>query len=480
MFFKMKLRNYFVFIVISVIYIFYNYLGIAFTGGDDPFISLSYLNNNGIFNSSIKQSIGQGRFYYIVPWSLTQLSYYFGFEVASYIKITTSFILLFVYFKLIKKIFGTNFAVLNFLITLLFFDWWGGDFNIMHNSPLWYSLGTIFLILSFINFLNESYSNSKYFPITTIFFSLSLLFYEIFILFSIVYPIWFFIKEGYSFNLKSFARILSTFRFILFVCLLYIVIYILFRYFYPSQYEGNQSLYFGDLSNTLFTIIRMTIIGIGFKYWHTFTYITILKSIILSAIISYSTFLYLKKVNQIHFFETKNIIIFILCAILPNILIGFSKKYHVWYGPYVGSSISALFLIPCITLMVNSLNLKFKKFKLFFLVTSFAISSFILMNFIHKFEGFKLDKVKIEALSVYLNNIELNPINENIIFIEKDLLSSNSYYIYNYLDTFFSSSFNKKIVFKEDKIENVLLNKEKDNFSYSIKFDLVNKSFINK
>ena len=53
-------------------------------------------DHDGILNSSIKQSQGQGRFYYIITWSLTQLSYYFGL-IASYIKIITSFIL-FIYF----------------------------------------------------------------------------------------------------------------------------------------------------------------------------------------------------------------------------------------------------------------------------------------------------------------------------------------------------------------------------------------------
>ena len=100
----MNLRNYFIIISISLSYIFYNFLDIAFTGGDDPFISLSHLDHDGILNSSIKQSQGQGRFYYIITWSLTQLSYYFGFEIASYIKIITSFILLFIYFIFIKKI----------------------------------------------------------------------------------------------------------------------------------------------------------------------------------------------------------------------------------------------------------------------------------------------------------------------------------------------------------------------------------------
>lgn len=476
----MNLRNFYLVIAVSVLYIFNNFLGIAFTGGDDPFISLSHLDHDGILNSSIKQSQGQGRFYYIIPWSLTQLSYYYGFEIASYIKIITSFILLFVYLIFIRKLFGTSFSVLNFFITLLFFDWWGGDFNIIHNSPLWYSLGTIFLILSFITFLNESCSNSKYFPLTTIFFLLSILFYEIFVLFSIIYPIWFYLNEKYSFNIKSFYKLLSAFRFIFIICFLYLAFYFLFRYYYPSQYEGNQSLYFGDLANSLFTIFRMTLIGLGFKYWNAFTYLTIFKSITLSAIISYSTFSFLKKNYENPSIEIKKIIMIIFCAILPNILIGFSKKYHVWYGPYVGSSISALFLIPCITMVVNLLNLKFKIFKIFFLIMSFTISSFIFMNFIHKFEGFKLDKLKIEALGKVLNEIEINPVEENIIYIEKNLLSSESYYIYNYLDKLFSSSLNKQIMFKEVTNENVELFKEKQNFSYYFEFDLKTKTFIKK
>ena len=115
-------------------------------------------------------------------------------------------------------------------------------------------------------------------------------------------------------------------------------------------------------------------------------------------------------------------------------------------------------------MVVSSLNLKFRKFKVFFLITSFTISSFILMNFIHKFEGFKLDKVKIEALGGFLNDLELNPIDENIIYLEDDLLSSESYYIYSYLDKFFSSSLSKKIIFKEVTNENIEFLEEKQKF----------------
>ena len=79
--------------------------------------------------------------------------------------------------------------------------------------------------------------------------------------------------------------------------MLFILTYLCFiQILLSSQYVGNQSLYFGDLTNTLFTIFRMTFIGLGFKYWNSFTYLTIFKSITLSAIISYSTFLFLKKI----------------------------------------------------------------------------------------------------------------------------------------------------------------------------------------
>ena len=140
----MKINRYNLTISFGFSFILFHYINIAFTGGDDPFIALDHFEKGGLIEAAYKQAQGQGRFYLILTWFLSEFSYYFGFEWASLIKIISTITLFSAYFILIARLFGKKFSILNSLILLLFFDWWGGDFNIIHNSPLWYSSGTTF------------------------------------------------------------------------------------------------------------------------------------------------------------------------------------------------------------------------------------------------------------------------------------------------------------------------------------------------
>ena len=449
----MKVNRYKITIGLGFSVILFHFINIAFTGGDDPFIALDHFEKGGLIEAAYKQAQGQGRFYLILTWFLSELSYYYGFDWASFIKIISTLTLFSAYFILIARLFGKKFSILNSLILLLFFDWWGGDFNIIHNSPLWYSSGTTFLIISFILFMKELEKSSKNYTKTIIFFGIAILFYEVFLLYIIIYPLVYLYYFKLPLNYQSTLILIKKFKYLFIIAIIYLTTYLSFRFYFPSLYEGNENFYFGDPLNSLFTIIRLSLMGIGFKYWDSFSLFTIIKSIVLSLFISISAIHFLRKYSNdlINTNFSKSVKFKIstlfICVIIPNILFGFSLKYHTWYGPYVGSSISALALIPIITYYTNKIYTNSPIFKYLMFMIFVIISSGIYMNFFNKFQGFKEDKMKLENLEILLNETYLDNNTFPSICTDKNFLSSDSYYIYSYLDKYFYYTTRKKIKF---------------------------------
>ena len=449
----MRLKRYNITISLGFGVILFHFINIAFTGGDDPFIALDHLEKGGLIEAAYKQAQGQGRFYLILTWFLSEFSYYFGFEWASFIKIISTLALFSAYFILIARLFGKKFSIFNSLIVLLFFDWWGGDFNIIHNSPLWYSSGTTFLIISFIVFIKELEKSSENYIKSIIFFGIAILFYEIFLLYVIIYPLAYLIYFKLPLNYQSALTLIKKFKYLFILVIIYLTAYLSFRFYFPSLYEGNENFYFWDPLNSLFTIIRLSVMGIGFKYWDSFSLWIIIKSIVFSLFISISAIHFLSKYSETlinnHYSKSLNfkILGLFICVIIPNILFGFSLKYHTWYGPYVGSSISALALIPIITYCINKIYIQSTNFRYLFFMLFLVISSGIYMNFFYKFQGFKQDKIKLENLETLLNETKFDNNIVPKICTDKNFLSSDSYYIYSYLEKYFSYTTNKKVNF---------------------------------
>lgn len=437
-----------VFIIVS--YIISQLLGIAFTGGDDVFIAVDYLEKDGMINAAIKQAIGQGRFFAIFTYYLAELTFYFGFEVTNFFKILFASLSIYLYYILIKKVTNKSFSLFNIIIFVMFFDWYGGDFNPYHNVTQWYNLGFIFLLISFICFINDI-KNDKSSIYPAFFFFLSISFYEIFILYFVAFVFYLICK-----NFFTKKNLIKHFPKLLFSISIYLFLYVSFRLKYPSLYEGNKGLYFGDAFNSIFTIIRLSVLGVGAKYISYYSSATIIKSFLLSTF-SICIFFYFVSKNKIQSkLNFKTLFFLFILVIIPNILFGFIQKYHSWFGYYVGSYFSSFVIIPIVAsyfLWIKDTN------KSIFILSSFflyVVSVLIFLNYFERFDKFKVDRLKWNLIDKLINEKELKLTNKTLICTDNFFDRKSSYNVYPYWDKYIYS----KIKIKPKIVYNSMFDKK--------------------
>ncbi|MDA9221537.1 hypothetical protein N9O82_01270, partial [Methylophilaceae bacterium] len=108
---------------------FVQFIKIGLTG-DDPFIYMDAFRKGGIFEASLGQAIGQGRFWLLIAWTTTQLPYIFdNLVLVNLIKIISTFIFFQRLYKLIKDIYGIRFSRSLIFLSLMLLNYGAGDFS---------------------------------------------------------------------------------------------------------------------------------------------------------------------------------------------------------------------------------------------------------------------------------------------------------------------------------------------------------------
>lgn len=464
---KVKYCSYF-FLFISVVSILSLYWNIGFTGGDDPFIALDSLRKGGIWKASIEQAIGQGRFYYVLPWFLSQLSYVAdSFAVTNTIKILTDVILFYFFFQFVKSVWNEAHALIASFIGLGIISWYGADFNPLHNVPLWYSLGTIFLLISFLIFNENLKKNSEHFFLAFVFYFIGLLFYEIFLFYAALFPILYFhnrIDSIRNQNLKlALLSILKAHKYLFLSIFIYLASYLIFRFYFPSGYEGSKELHFISFERTLRTIRRFSLeMGVSYRLPKLNEFPLLgLQSYLMATLVSIGlliSLLHLKNLNLTFTFnklKLKSILLslivvsyFVFC---PNILFGFVDKYHPWadVSPYyLGSFFSSIAIIIFVSIVLINIFLLFNRKFILILIYPFLLFNISIINFSKSagyFSVFKKDYYKWPMATKVFNNANPQINNDDLVCTNSFFRYKDSYDIYDYWSVYLSNKIGKKI-----------------------------------
>ncbi|HLD98920.1 MAG TPA: hypothetical protein VJB59_01605 [Bdellovibrionota bacterium] len=124
----MKKKYLYGLLILAAAIILPNLWGIAFSSGDDPFIAVDRFRKGGVWPASVGQATGQGRFYYVLPWTLSQLPYLWdSFAVVNSIKIVSKFLMFSAYFLFIREFYDERMALLTGFIGVALFDTIGGS-----------------------------------------------------------------------------------------------------------------------------------------------------------------------------------------------------------------------------------------------------------------------------------------------------------------------------------------------------------------
>ena len=474
-------------LIMSLIVVLSRFIEIGLTG-DDPFIYMDAFRRDGILKASIRQAIGQGRFWLVLTWTLSQLTYIFNnLLITNVIKIIINLILFFSFFYFIKQLFNRSFAYLVSFIGLMIFNIVGGEFNPLFNSPLWYALGGIFILCSFIRFKSELSQRKNHFYSYTLFF-IGLLYYEIFIFYVFAFPIIYLMNVNHKalFSTISIHKLVKKFFPLAIVIIIYLCIYGIFRHFYPSGYPNNQKLVITSLYRTYQTIMGLSKHGIAIfdlHRWEKINYEYILSSLTMTIFLSLGLFFSLKKLisdGSLKVLKKKctprlyaALIFFTFC---PNFFYGFIDYYHS-FGYYVGTFFSALAIIVLVAfLLINLISSpsKIKGGSVILLLSLFFYTS--VMNYHHFFYTFN-SKMRV----YFYKHVLMDKISIKIkdVIEENDKICSPSmrgekqdaYEIYNFWSLYLSQKTQKKIsVTYDDKDCDAVLDFVFTSDNYILKF----------
>ena len=221
---------------IAVILFFYPYLSLGFTTNDDAFNQVYHLWVD--FKDS---SFTQGRVQFILAhWLIIKIS--FLIKNIFFIKFITTLSVIFniIYFSyFIEKITKQRYYSYIFIAVFITFlqDSW--EHFLLTSSPLIYTVGFSFFLAS-LHLYVFNYSTKSKLILSSVFFVLAAQISEMFFLFFIFYPLfsYYYLNKTIFFKLKYHFIFLS----------IYILIYVSFRLFFSSMYEGNSVNGFSFLS----------------------------------------------------------------------------------------------------------------------------------------------------------------------------------------------------------------------------------------
>ncbi len=445
--------------------------GTGIQPGDDAYFAVDRFRRGGILESSLAQSIGQGRFYYLITMTLTQLLYLDdSMVVQNLFKMLADLFVFYSFFRLTKELFGLQTAAFTGLIGIAIFDTYGAAVNPFLAWPMMYGLGAGIQLFSFWLYAKACKNKSSFFSAYSFYF-ISLIFYEPMVFYSVGYLfIYYFFRsdEIKEFGFISWIKKAFYKNYGLIIALgLYFSAYLIFRYFYPSQYDGNKELTLDSASRIFKTILDFSFGGA--KWLLDYNFVDVYRSLALTSIVVFGFIYAFKKLNSQNF-RVKDVwhlfkvilvlVFFILC---PNFLYGFIEKYRQWvvYSPYYVSSFYSVFAIIMLlgvltTFLWNSIINQNKYVKNLVIVVFVIIGGIFTFSNISQASAIHL-QFRLHGLRWPLIKKTLNELGEHSIPF--NTICSNSFVLspedtYNYWPLYLSNFYDKKINFQKVQTDN--------------------------
>lgn len=378
--------------------------GGGFTGGDEPFTATASLKYDGIFNAAVVMAKGQSRFYQLIYYVLAQIPYlYDSLAWVNFWRILSSFITISAFSLFAIKLFKFPIGILSSYIYLAISLTSGSGYNAFHALPLWFNIGIGFIFLSYLSYCYDLDDNKITLSVRTgILFGMGILAYELLLPYFIGF-VFILSYKKLSFNMRDAFKALKV---PLFIVLVYLVTYYLWRVSYPPSYPGTSELRLNSLFEVLNAAQKFSFGGIfisfnpkqiikyDINYLATSATLIIFIGTLLAAGAAYQA---KERLSNYQFLMA--VLCFLLVIYSPNIILSLSPRYLEWVKNdsfYHGSYYSAYFIATLLALCLNQILQYFRLHKSFLSFSVFFIC----------------------ASSFYLNSLYANQNNSQIYFDE--------------------------------------------------------------
>lgn len=341
----------------------------------DDIISYIVTRKGEILKSAVTMAKSQGRIGFFIGVPMAHLPFIFNnfivYRLISYASICFSVIALGI---LIKNNINNTVALLSMLFFFTFAQL-DGQHNLLVSYVFTHQIAIGFMLLSIerlTSFYKNKNKNKKNLIISALLLLFATILYESFILFSIFL---FFISllDYKKIKFSVAKKIIIDLRYHIILMSLYLVLFFIWRFLYPSNYDGAQ-FELGNIIDSLkvmftYGLARFPLVSTIFKY-HQYKYSMIEPTFIIKALFaSMASIVIFKKADKINLkISMYSLILCILGIFLPILLLSVTPKYIGWVRAgsyaYVPSFYSYFFIIAFISILATSIYQKLNGFKI--------------------------------------------------------------------------------------------------------------------
>jgi len=328
--------------------------GTGFTCDDDMFTATAWQRWGGgargwtaVGRASWYMAVDQGRFYQLLPYTLSQGVYRLGsFEAVNAIRIAAMLFVLICYAAMLVSL------TRNFQMAMYSSILYAGlvettyMYNPFHALPLWFNIGIGIMFIAILMF-QEGLIRQRWLWIfaAAIVYFVSALFYELFLLYGVVFLAlaYLHLQKMCQRRVQRFIRALAAVWHFGLAALLYVLLYVGFNRLYPDSSYSGKALSLASFRKVTSTIVGFSISGLDFRSawprdWHWDV-----ASLLVALLVACSSFWSMARLPcEIRSKRLLWIAAFgIVCMLLPNTLFGFMERYRNWlitaYNFYNGS-----------------------------------------------------------------------------------------------------------------------------------------------
>jgi hypothetical protein len=327
--------------------------GTGFTCDDDMFSATAWQRLGGgaqgwtaIGRASWRMAVDQGRFYQLLPYTLTQAVYQQSFETVDVIRIGTMLFVFMAYAVMLVTV--TRSFEFSLYCSILYAGLIETTymFNPFHALPLWFNLGIGIMFVA-ISVFQEGLVRDRrgWTNLAALIYFVSTLFYEVFLFYCVVFfalaylhlrtPLRSRTQNLVRAGTRAWAFGLSVIS--------YVMLYMGFNRLYPNSTYTGKALSLASFLPVTRTIVGFSISGLNFKAvlpqsWQWSVPGIAVAFLVLSACL-------LSMGRTVFEMEKRKLLCVIgfgvICMLLPNILFGFTERYRHWIATsnnfYLGS-----------------------------------------------------------------------------------------------------------------------------------------------
>jgi hypothetical protein len=326
----------------------------GFTCDDDMFTATAWQRWGGgaqgwkaVGRASWEMALDQGRFYQLLPYTLTQAVYQLrSFEAVNTIRIAAMFFVLISFTSMLVSL------TRDFQMALYASILYSGlvettyMYNPFHALPLWFNVGIGIMFIAILLFQEGLIrQRTLWICAAAVGYFVSALFYELFLLYGVIFFVLAYLhfQEIIQPRVRTLVRVFGTVWKFGLAAALYVLLYVGFNHTYAHNSYTGKTLSLASFRDVTRTIVGFSISGLDFKgvwpqNWHWDT-----PAVVVALIVSCASFWCMSRLAR----EIRPRLLLwqvglgIGCMLLPNTLFGFMERYRNWlitaYNFYMGS-----------------------------------------------------------------------------------------------------------------------------------------------